>query len=78
MTDPQMYNVASAVLCRSLAIVRSHPLPGCELGVKKKDKMLGKSRILSLFPNSINILFSSHTVNSESFASFFFLNISLK
>ena len=29
MTDPPMYNVASAVLCRSLAIVRSLPLPGC-------------------------------------------------
>ena len=29
MTDPPMYNVASAVLWRSLAIVRSLPLPGC-------------------------------------------------
>ena len=29
MTDPPMYNVASAVLCHSLAIVRSLPLPGC-------------------------------------------------
>ena len=29
MTDPPMYNVASAVFCRSLAIVRSLPLPGC-------------------------------------------------
>ena len=32
MTDPPMYNVASAVLCRSLAIVRSLPLPGCAYG----------------------------------------------
>ena len=31
MTDPPMYNVASAVLCHSLAIVRSLPLPGCDL-----------------------------------------------
>ena len=31
MTDPPMYNVASAVLCCSLAIVRSLPLPGCVL-----------------------------------------------
>ena len=29
MTDPPMYNVASAVFWRSLAIVRSLPLPGC-------------------------------------------------
>ena len=29
MTDPPMYNVASAIICRSLAIVRSLPLPGC-------------------------------------------------
>ena len=29
MTDPPMYIVASAVLCRLLAIVRSLPLPGC-------------------------------------------------
>ena len=28
MTDPPMYNVTSAVTCRSLAIVRSLPLPG--------------------------------------------------
>ena len=28
MTDSPMYNVANAVLCRSLAIVRSLPLPG--------------------------------------------------
>ena len=31
MTGPPMYNVASAVLCRSLAIVWSLPLPGCDL-----------------------------------------------
>ena len=31
MTDPPMYNVASAVFCRSLAIVWSLPLPGCGL-----------------------------------------------
>ena len=30
MTDPPMYNDASAVLCHSLAIVRSLPHPGCE------------------------------------------------
>ena len=30
MTDPPMYNVANAVFCRSLAIVRSLPLPGCD------------------------------------------------
>ena len=29
MTAPPMYNVASAVLCRTLAIVWSLPLPGC-------------------------------------------------
>ena len=29
MTDPPMYKVANAVFCRSLAIVRSLPLPGC-------------------------------------------------
>ena len=29
VTDPPMYNVASAVFWRSLAIVRSLPLPGC-------------------------------------------------
>ena len=29
MTNPPMYNVASAVLYRTLAIVRSLPLPGC-------------------------------------------------
>ena len=28
MTDTPMYNVASALLCRSLAIVWSLPLPG--------------------------------------------------
>ena len=28
VTDPPMYNIASAVTCRSLAIVRSFPLPG--------------------------------------------------
>ena len=27
-----MYNAASAVFCRSLAVVRSLPLPGCGLG----------------------------------------------
>ena len=32
MTDPPMYSVASAVFCRSLAIVRSLPLPGCVPG----------------------------------------------
>ena len=30
MANPPMYNVASAVLYRTLAIVRSLPLPGCE------------------------------------------------
>ena len=30
MTDPPMFNVASAVLCCSIAIVRSLPLPGCD------------------------------------------------
>ena len=30
MTDTPMYNVASAVFCRSLAIVRSLQLPGCD------------------------------------------------
>ena len=34
MTDPPMYNVASAILCRSLAIVRSLPLPGCGCALK--------------------------------------------
>ena len=34
MTDPVMYNVASAILCRSLAIVRSLPLPGCDIRLK--------------------------------------------
>ena len=34
MTDPPMYNVANAVFCRSLAIVRSLPLPGCGNGHK--------------------------------------------
>ena len=29
MTDPPMYNVASAVTCLTLVIVRSLPLPGC-------------------------------------------------
>ena len=33
VTDPPMYNVASAVLWRSLAIVRSLPLPGCGVGL---------------------------------------------
>ena len=32
MTDPPMYNVANAVFYRSLAIVRSLPLPGCGIG----------------------------------------------
>ena len=40
MTDPPMYNVASAVLCRSLAIVRSPPLPGCGY---ERDFMLSLS-----------------------------------
>ena len=31
MTDPPMYNVANAVFCRSLAIVRSLSLPGCDV-----------------------------------------------
>ena len=33
MTNPPMYNVASAVFCRSLAIVRSLPLPGCVIWI---------------------------------------------
>ena len=37
MTDPPMYNVANAVFHRSLAIVRSLPLPGC---VFAKDKLI--------------------------------------
>ena len=37
MTDPPMYTVASAVLCCSLAIVRSLPLPGCDCGDQKND-----------------------------------------
>ena len=32
MTDPPMYNVASAVICHTLAIVWSLPLPGCDIG----------------------------------------------
>ena len=31
MTDPPMYNVASAIFCLSLAIVPSLPLPGCDV-----------------------------------------------
>ena len=37
VTDPPMYIVASAVLCRSLAIVRSLPLPGCGYRFFKKN-----------------------------------------
>ena len=36
MTEPPMYNVASAVFCRSLAIVRSLPLPGCDCGSRNR------------------------------------------
>ena len=39
MTDPPMYNVASAVTSRSLAIVRSLPLPGCEVGCWQMKSM---------------------------------------
>ena len=33
VTNRPMYNIASAVTCRTLAIVRSLPLPGCELNL---------------------------------------------
>ena len=36
MTDAPMYNVASAVFCRSLAIVRSLSLPECVLSFAKR------------------------------------------
>ena len=40
MTNRPMYNVASAVSCRSLAIVRSLPLPGCEIPLKQTSTQL--------------------------------------
>ena len=49
MTDPPMYNVASAVLCRSLAIVRSLPLPGCVNELKKKIMNSKQSDFFAIF-----------------------------
>ena len=35
VTNRPMYNISSAVTCRTLAIVRSLPLPGCDFGLLK-------------------------------------------
>ena len=44
MTNSSMYNVASAVLCCSLAIVRSLPLPGCGIAIF----LMGKRELVAL------------------------------
>ena len=44
MTNPPMYNVASAILCRSLAIVRSLPLTRCVYRGLGNKLLLSKSK----------------------------------
>ena len=54
MTDPPMYNIADDVTCRSLAIVRSLPLPGCDSDQTCFDVLIHK-HLLGPFPFYIDV-----------------------
>ena len=71
MTDPPMYIVASAVLCRSLAIVWSLPLPGCGLMIYILLKYT--IRIYKLYTKNVLLNFSITKVNKASIAVFAFV-----
>ena len=61
MTDPPMYNVASAILYRSLAIVRSLPLPGCDCGYR-----FIKTNFTRITNNRVSDLHIMHLVRCNS------------